>query len=317
MSKRSVVTFVFMLIAGAAAPLYAQEPAGGRRLAHRGGEVVDHHRRIRAGVRGRPGALAQGRAVSAAAEGIARNPDGRRRHPRFAAPRSGPDRVAGDLRAADFADPVLPEAVHAGGRERLGARVQRFEPEVAQGSTVALEPRPLNPCPTLPPRVTSLDALLLLMTIIWGTNFTVIKSAFRELDPQAFNGVRMIVASLAFLAVMGAARLVLRTRRPTRHVLLARQGDRRRVAAAVPARPGRPRALSVLLHRRPGADQRRQQLVDAGDHAGADRGASARCSATSGSAGATGSARRCRRPASTWSSAGASRSAARGCSATC
>ena len=29
MSKRSVVTFVFMLIAAAAAPLYAQEPAAG------------------------------------------------------------------------------------------------------------------------------------------------------------------------------------------------------------------------------------------------------------------------------------------------
>jgi drug/metabolite transporter (DMT)-like permease len=58
-----------------------------------------------------------------------------------------------------------------------------------------------------PRRVTSLDALLLLMTLIWGSNFTVIKSAVRELDPQAFNGLRMIVASLAFLAVMGAARL--------------------------------------------------------------------------------------------------------------
>jgi len=62
----------------------------------------------------------------------------------------------------------------------------------------------LNPTPS---RVGALDALLLLMTIIWGSNFTVIKSAVRELDPQAFNGVRMIVASLAFLAVMGAARL--------------------------------------------------------------------------------------------------------------
>ncbi len=44
------------------------------------------------------------------------------------------------------------------------------------------------------------------MTIIWGSNFSVIKSAFRELDPQAFNAVRMIVASLAFLAVMAGAR---------------------------------------------------------------------------------------------------------------
>ena len=52
-----------------------------------------------------------------------------------------------------------------------------------------------------------LDALLLLMTVIWGTNFSIVKSAFRELDPQAFNAMRMIVASLAFLAVMGGLRL--------------------------------------------------------------------------------------------------------------
>ena len=44
------------------------------------------------------------------------------------------------------------------------------------------------------------------MTIIWGSNFAVIKTAFRELDPQAFNATRMVVASLAFLAVMAAAR---------------------------------------------------------------------------------------------------------------
>ena len=44
------------------------------------------------------------------------------------------------------------------------------------------------------------------MTIIWGSNFSVIKSAFRELDPQAFNAVRMLVASLAFLVVMAGAR---------------------------------------------------------------------------------------------------------------
>jgi drug/metabolite transporter (DMT)-like permease len=45
------------------------------------------------------------------------------------------------------------------------------------------------------------------MTIIWGSNFSVIKSAVRELDPQAFNAVRMIVASAAFLAAMGIARM--------------------------------------------------------------------------------------------------------------
>jgi drug/metabolite transporter (DMT)-like permease len=45
------------------------------------------------------------------------------------------------------------------------------------------------------------------MVVIWGTNFTLIKTAARELDPQAFNAVRMAVASVAFLLVMGAARL--------------------------------------------------------------------------------------------------------------
>ena len=40
------------------------------------------------------------------------------------------------------------------------------------------------------------------MTFIWGTNFSVVKPAFREIDPQAFNAVRMIIASTVFLAIM-------------------------------------------------------------------------------------------------------------------
>src|SRR5688572_18478075 len=52
------------------------------------------------------------------------------------------------------------------------------------------------------------DALLLLMTIIWGTNFPVVKTAFREVDPQAFAAMRLIIASVAFLAVIAAVRLV-------------------------------------------------------------------------------------------------------------
>jgi drug/metabolite transporter (DMT)-like permease len=47
-----------------------------------------------------------------------------------------------------------------------------------------------------------LDALLLLTTLIWGSNFTVIKSAFRELDPRAFNALRLVLASATFLAVI-------------------------------------------------------------------------------------------------------------------
>lgn len=45
------------------------------------------------------------------------------------------------------------------------------------------------------------------MAIIWGTNYAVVKTAFQELDPQAFNAVRMMVASAAFLSVMGALKV--------------------------------------------------------------------------------------------------------------
>src|SRR4029450_10792348 len=62
------------------------------------------------------------------------------------------------------------------------------------------------------PRVTILDAFLLLMATIWGTNYPIIKSAFRELRPQAFNAMRMSVAATAFLLVMAAVRV--RGRRP-------------------------------------------------------------------------------------------------------
>ena len=40
------------------------------------------------------------------------------------------------------------------------------------------------------------------MTFIWGTNFSIVKPAFREIDPQAFNAVRMIIASAVFVAIM-------------------------------------------------------------------------------------------------------------------
>jgi len=40
------------------------------------------------------------------------------------------------------------------------------------------------------------------MAVIWGTNYAIIKSAFREIDPQAFNALRMSIAATAFLALM-------------------------------------------------------------------------------------------------------------------
>ena len=48
------------------------------------------------------------------------------------------------------------------------------------------------------------------MTIIWGTNYALVKTAFREIDPQAFNALRLIEAS----AVMLGVNLLVRRYRP-------------------------------------------------------------------------------------------------------
>jgi drug/metabolite transporter (DMT)-like permease len=56
--------------------------------------------------------------------------------------------------------------------------------------------------PAVSRRVAPIDVLLLLMAIIWGTNYAIIKHAFTEMDPQAFNALRMTVASSTFVAVM-------------------------------------------------------------------------------------------------------------------
>ena len=51
------------------------------------------------------------------------------------------------------------------------------------------------------------------MTVIWGTNYSIVKSAFAEVDPQAFNALRMLLASAVFLAIMAFIRR-LAARRP-------------------------------------------------------------------------------------------------------
>ncbi len=50
--------------------------------------------------------------------------------------------------------------------------------------------------------MTRLDAWLLLMTFFWGSNFTVVKAALREMPGPAFNGIRMVLASAVFLALI-------------------------------------------------------------------------------------------------------------------
>ena len=44
------------------------------------------------------------------------------------------------------------------------------------------------------------------MSLIWGTNYAIVKHAFREIDPQAFNAIRMIVATTVFAVMMLAVR---------------------------------------------------------------------------------------------------------------
>ncbi|MFO7695175.1 MAG: DMT family transporter [Vicinamibacterales bacterium] len=51
---------------------------------------------------------------------------------------------------------------------------------------------------------TPFDGLLLLMVLIWGANYSIVKSAIREMPPQAFNALRMGVASAVFAAALAA-----------------------------------------------------------------------------------------------------------------
>lgn len=62
-------------------------------------------------------------------------------------------------------------------------------------------------------RPARIDALLLLMALIWGTNYSIVKHAFQFIEPQAFNAVRLIVASTLFLITMAAIRRVPASRR--------------------------------------------------------------------------------------------------------
>ncbi|MCR4374548.1 MAG: DMT family transporter, partial [Acidobacteria bacterium] len=52
--------------------------------------------------------------------------------------------------------------------------------------------------------------LLLLMVLIWGANFSVIKRAFEEMPPQPFNALRMVIASVVFLAAIAIAKRLAR-----------------------------------------------------------------------------------------------------------
>jgi drug/metabolite transporter (DMT)-like permease len=50
--------------------------------------------------------------------------------------------------------------------------------------------------------LTPLDFLLLLMILIWGSNFSIVKVALRDFPEIPFNAMRMVVGTLVFLAVL-------------------------------------------------------------------------------------------------------------------
>ena len=66
------------------------------------------------------------------------------------------------------------------------------------------------------------------MVLIWGANFSVIKRAFQEIPPQPFNALRMVIASVVFLAAISIAKRVAKRGDPissvfhTRHALTRR-----------------------------------------------------------------------------------------------
>jgi drug/metabolite transporter (DMT)-like permease len=77
---------------------------------------------------------------------------------------------------------------------------------------------------------TRLDLLLVAMTLIWGSNFSIAKAALHELPPPAFNGVRMLLAA----AVCAG--------------LVAREGGTRALARFGRAEWMRIGALSIVGH---------------------------------------------------------------------
>jgi drug/metabolite transporter (DMT)-like permease len=78
------------------------------------------------------------------------------------------------------------------------------------------DPRPGAPGPAAAsaerPGVWLTNVLLLVMALIWGVNFSVLKVGTRHFDPLVFNGVRMLLAG----AVLGAIAWARRDRMPSR-----------------------------------------------------------------------------------------------------
>src|SRR5882724_6379314 len=91
-------------------------------------------------------------------------------------------------------------------RKQAGADGSRREQAGAGGScgscycsavpTSASAPARSRPLPPAPARSSLADAGMLLVCLIWGANFSVMKGAFVYVPPLAFTAVRFTVASL-------------------------------------------------------------------------------------------------------------------------
>jgi drug/metabolite transporter (DMT)-like permease len=57
-----------------------------------------------------------------------------------------------------------------------------------------------------PSFLTPTDALLLMMIVIWASNYSIVKIALREIPPLGFNSLRLALASLLFLASLAVSR---------------------------------------------------------------------------------------------------------------
>jgi drug/metabolite transporter (DMT)-like permease len=83
---------------------------------------------------------------------------------------------------------------------------RRFALRIHDTPTSAANPTPAR-------FLTPLDGLLLLMTLVWASNFTVVKLAFTQFPPHAFNAIRLLLASVLFLVAIALRR---RPSAPTR-----------------------------------------------------------------------------------------------------
>ena len=62
-------------------------------------------------------------------------------------------------------------------------------------------PRPASGAADTPPRIPP-DLAILVLVLIWGTNFSVVKAALEEFSPLAFNALRFVLASALLFLVL-------------------------------------------------------------------------------------------------------------------